>query len=223
MERRYLKIIKIGIILVLLVILVICILILFSNKYYRESNEDINQQIDTEIKFSKVFTKSNSISEYKNLNNCLNVFLDYIYKNDTEAIYNILTQNFIKEENITKSNAINKFDKISYNCEYMVKSIYRLENNARVITYFVSGNILNKDKKTNKEYNYIINLDMVNNTFSLAPYGNTYIKYIEYNGNNVNIINNKFLDNSILIEKNQYNNIDILSALRRKTNNVILF
>lgn len=110
------------------------------------------------------FTVKSCIDEYI-LNNSLK---------DTEKIYNLLSEEYITENNITTNNVLEKIT--IYKDEeifFTIKSIYEYNNNQRISSYFVHGEIVEEayyeedDKK--RDLYIVVQLDKFNKTFWVIP------------------------------------------------------
>ncbi len=111
---------------------------------------------------------------------------------NTNIIMDMLSKRYIQEFGITQKNLYGHIKDLINN-EYRITSMYSsiIENNLEV--FLIYGNI------ANNKYNYMITVDLNNNTYGV--YLNDYIDKYNYNIENIN--NLKVTDNSI--EKNKNN------------------
>lgn len=165
---------------VILIIIMLTILINISknvdtNIPYEDSEYVDKNQEGKEITVDYVNTLSNikSSYEYYNVKYCAETYqsaVNDILENNTQEnrtkIYSILSDEYIKSENISDSNIYSKYK------QYRTSDIYideilstALSNN--VTAYLVKGKIVEEGLK--QSYKLIIELDMSNNTFLVYP------------------------------------------------------
>ncbi len=200
------------IIFTILIIIIILIYILIANNI---NNSQENGNIDENL-FGNNLAKPNyeleetkSASTFTTLSNAINIFLKYLNENNSEALKNILINDYLKNGNSEI------LPKVNYAYGYKINKVARYESKLFITTYFVYGDILNKENKSKKEFNLVINIDDTNKTFDLAPMGEVYKKYIDYSDYN-NIKVDKAIENEISnIKLNEYNKIEIANGFRR--------
>lgn len=218
---KELKIFIMGI--CILVIIIILALFSLNNNFEGESEDELESSNNVEgnlpIELSYEITSDKSISDFKTINDCMNTYLNYIKESNSEAILDVLIDDYVQELNINKNNVLNKIVVVNYEFEYMAKNVYKYDVNLNnVSTYFVKGYIINKDEKTKNEYNIVINIDSKNNTFELGTIEDTYTKYID-DVSNIKINNSDEFKKEIEnISATEFNSIEIANGMRRQTN-----
>lgn len=223
------------VIFVLLIILIIAILIisavLLSNKkaetqkyYVLETDKEYVNEYDG-IYFY----------EYIDIKTCLQTYLDYLNKDNfiyyeknengkyvkssetiqEETIYNSLSENYIKNNNITINNIYNYVNVISEKNTVIPIKIDKISNeSSNVQTYKVKSMVISTNNKENYSYMYVlINIDSNNKTFSVEPVkdeNNTKVEndITTIEKKDVNIYNTASLSNQDII-KDYINNYKI--------------
>ncbi|MBR3003061.1 MAG: hypothetical protein IKF38_05855 [Clostridia bacterium] len=207
-KSNYIKIIIF--IFVIIVLIIIAMLFIIKNMKTKETNN--KQVIDTTIKPMTQLIETKSVSEFYNINNCVNKYLEYIKNENKDAIDKLLISDYKNSQNINKENILNYTPKINYNFEFSPKKIYFAEVQIGVRTYLVNGKIYNKDTNENTDISLIVNIDYGNKSFEIGEFGKTYSKYI--NGTTVQ----EEIKNEIKsIEKNTYNQFEIINSLDEKS------
>lgn len=176
---------KIGIIIVLVVIIfLVMIYFIYRQNNIKENNNNIlktndiasnitNESSNTIIDDSeKVEISYNTLFS---IEKCINQYLNYIYLENTEAIYNLLDKDYINENKITKENVLTKLDNLG-EANISIKEIAEKKDEENSYTYVVSGTVerYNQNNEAEKIENYNINVkaDMINMTFSIIPIKN---------------------------------------------------
>lgn len=98
--------------------------------------------------------------EYFKIQNTINDYYTKLVVKDNEGIYNILDENYILENNITKTNVTNIIYSDYETVNYTAKEIY-YNKNSLVTYYFVNGYVFNQtimedDFSYEKNANYIV-------------------------------------------------------------------
>lgn len=88
--------------------------------------------------------------------------------NAQEAIYSMLSENYIKEFNIKENDIQQKF-KLENEVETIIDKIYMEENTLNVSTYIVKGFYIDKLTYKKNEFKLAMTLDLLNNTFVIYP------------------------------------------------------
>ena len=120
-----------------------------------------------------------------------------------EIIYNMLDEEYIKSEGITKTNIANYVEKINSSV-IDVKSMYVSETTNSMFAYVIKGTL--RDKITNKisEFIIILKMDVTNGTFSIVP---------------EQYVNSKYAD----IAKSKIVNIEMPEEIKKNENNIYTF
>ena len=206
----------------LLILLVIIILVFSIIMYYngQENNSDsketeFEKQIDYEAQITA--EKEDNRNRYYATVSIANKFLTAMLEENSETIYNMLNPEYVKEFNITKTNAFEKVNCLNFENldEYQldnlevkikIKDMYRIEKSVNIRNYFVYGNIVNNINDEEIPYNLIINMDSKNNTFYILP--NDYVKEYQYDStNNIESYQVSFEE----IQSNEYNNFQFVN------------
>lgn len=223
MNLKLMKIIKYVILIV--IILIICIIGFFLLKNKGKIGEDRSATPSTHIEAVENYNKIEKISnknDYYIVKNCLNVFyIDYsqIYENtkssfklesdkenvenlkkqNIQTVYNILDEDYIKENNITLNNLETKLKKIN-KVSIDIANIYVYTKNENIKVYFVYGNLIDSSTHTASDFKIMLKVDTLNRTFNvlLQDYVEKYYNDIKVGEQiNVNISNS--------IENKKYN------------------
>lgn len=211
------KIKKYIIILIIMIIILFTFTILFAIFQKEKTKEEFSNSIKLEP--LKTLNLDFSFEDYITINNCVDRYLYSISEKDNTKILNLLSQNYIKDNKITKDNVFDKINNVDLNSSYYSSKIYELDTSISIKNYFVFGYICNnKTEKVGKkeELNFVVNMDFENNTFSIAPYGEIFKEYVQYGNDKVEIKNSIDYDKMAQkINKNDDNNI-ILTAIEDK-------
>ena len=206
----------------LLILLVIIILVFSIIMYYngQENNSDsketeFEKQIDYEAQITA--EKEDNRNRYYATVSIANKFLTAMLEENSETIYNMLNPEYVKEFNITKTNAFEKVNCLNFEnldeykldnleVKIKIKDMYRIEKSVNIRNYFVYGNIVNNINDEEIPYNLIINMDSKNNTFYILP--NDYVKEYQYDStNNIESYQVSFEE----IQSNEYNNFQFVN------------
>lgn len=220
--------IKKMIILLSIVVIIIIVILLIVLNVANKKDPSINE-FDPTIEDSQLFkfkTKLERVSVKNNyyvVNTIVNKFYTYymsLYttnsdnliideeaevsiKKDQEeklnAIYQMLDNEYIQEQKITKDDLSSKLSKIN-EVIVNVTDMYVSQKNTNTYAYFVYGNIRDKKTGTIKDFSMIVKVDMLNRTYTLLLEDYMNIKYKDLKiGEEVDIS----VPESI--EKNEYN------------------
>lgn len=205
------KIILIIFIILMLIIVLLSFYIYKKNKNkeneisnemsYQEENSD---EIETEtenIIFKQVSVQKEAKiirdpSEFYKISDCINVFINNINNKDNEGVYNLLEENYLKNNNINKEqifNYVNGFDKSK---QFYPEEMYRISSTINI--YYSKGYIDNEDPQEGSEKQncfYAVLIDNSSKTFSIIPLNEN-----EYN-------EKKAINEISFITKNNYNEI----------------
>ena len=205
------KLKKLGIAILIFILIIISIILIILKKMNVNEGGTINN-IEGEkgevINFESLETHNvtNKV-EYYTVRNCINNYLsilnseDAIYHKGFEYdintqknnIYNLLSSEYIKNENITKNNILDKIETVEDD-EIFIPLEMKVLENVDVNKYLAYGIIQNTDNEYKRKLYIIVNLNMSNKTYSIEP-----LKDIK------NIDEVKLTNNNIAIEKNDVN------------------
>lgn len=202
--------------LILFIAIIIVLTILISNK-----KTEVEKYIA--IDMNEEYIEGNDdlyFYEYIDIKACLQIYVDRLNKNNfiyyemnedgeyakssnivqEEMIYNLLSENYIKNNNITINNIYNYINIISEKKTVIPIKIDKVtDESSNVQTYMVKSIVISTNNKENYYYMYIlINIDSNNTTFSIEPVKEENNTKIE---NNIITIENKDL--------NTYNSVSL--------------
>lgn len=151
--------------LALIIILIVCMFIVANkqtnNKEFDRSNSDniVDEKIEQN---NKELEQVKSATAYFTVQSCVNKYISYILENDSEAVYNILDNDYIEKNEITENNVLNKINDITEQVVFEATKMYVEEIDENNNKYYVSG-VLKQD-----DLGYIEETTVVNDNFSIA-------------------------------------------------------
>ena len=205
MEKLKKKIIISIITIIVIISSMIGILFYLNNK--KENNIPMDNSIDKQQEIEEETIKGISNEEFYNISNLVKQYYSIIdksqyilndgtnYSNDDfvkEGIYNILSKEYIKKNNVTIENVY----KYVFDVKELVNFVpieMKVERGKIVDKYLIYGNLINmQNKKYKKEY-YFVNIDKERKTFSIEPIIQKYndIEEIKFNSTLNDIQENK--------------------------------
>lgn len=170
----------------LIIIVIICIILLITllflilklnlnkqvpeNIIFRETTEEEYEEYLNNTEFEKI----NNLKDHQTfftVLSCINKYIQYNEQKDFQNMYNVLSEEYISENNIT-INDIEQKVKMYNNAEtFTVKEIYEYNNNENVSTYFIYGKTIednfDNDDPKQEELNIVVQLDKSNRTFDI--------------------------------------------------------
>lgn len=208
---------KIKILIVSIVVLILLIGIIWYALKNGEQNGSRNSENNVEVVNEKPEDTRGEITttSYYKLQGCISQYYDYVNKNNaayyrvdengknvksvddeyiTGRIYNLLSENYINKNKITKNNVYTYVDNISENVIFNILDV-KVIKNEKSYQYIVHGYIQTLQNEFLKENFLIINLDETNNIFSVEPLLKKYNNFDE------------ILVEDVAIEKNEDNKI----------------
>ena len=197
---------------ILILVLISVIVFIISNTKNDEQNisiQSLNENFEAKFELKQI----KSATQYTIINNCIKKYYSTI---SNEEIYDLLIEDYIEKNDITKNNFSNKLQKIDYNYDYLINTVYEYETNLSIKTYFVYGNLINKDNYSTENNNFVINIDYTNNTFEIAPFDNVYDNYIKKENDKIISIDTKIEEKIQSINKNDSNYVDTYIAFKEK-------
>lgn len=144
---------------------------------------------------------------YFSVTNYMNSYISYIAKNDSEAIYSMLSTEYIYKNNINQNNVLDIVE--TYNQDSIITlkitSIDEIEIKTNKYIYYIKGKII-KSTFTDEEviddnYNVLLLADYKNLTESVYPLDNDNYEKIINNTKDINISENEYnkIRNSSLV------------------------
>lgn len=216
--KNLIKILIIALVILLIVILIIA-LIYNRNKHKASPSVEIPEvSMDTELKY--VSNRNN----YYVVKSCINIFYTYyngiynsnemsslimdeettaslenVKKQDIEAVYNILDEDYKTYKNITLDNLTSKLPSINTN-KIDITNMYVTEEDKNISIYFVYGYLIDTSSMQTSKFSMIVKIDMLNRTFSVLLED-----YMKENYNNIKVGENVDINYSNEIKSNDYN------------------
>ena len=143
--------IYIGIISVLVVVLILVI-----NKTTKLDNDTTSKNVVV-----------NNPSNFFTIENCVNKFINVIYKKETDNIMTLLNDEYINDHGVNKENVYNYIPKLNGKTTFQAKKIYKDNTKYYVYGYLMEETIDSLNIMDN--YYVIINISE-KNIFDISPY-----------------------------------------------------
>lgn len=186
--KQYITIL--GIILLILIIIILIISFTQNENSEKYHVADISGDIPTEVQIL------NNYTTYYSIEKMMHNFYSYLEVNNKTAVYSLLDNEYINDNDIELENVINKLSiEGEIDFEYKIKEIY-VKQDLYYPIYFIRINI----KHSNMVLYYMFYMDNSNGTYAVKP-----ISEQEYNIQ-IQGKNNKQLE-ARKIQKNDYNKI----------------
>lgn len=139
---------------------------------------------DTEKKEQEIVKESNiklldDYSRFYTLDSCVYKYIAYITSNKQDEILNILDEEYIESNNITKDTLYNYINKLEGMYSFKSKKIYYETLSTNFFKYYIYGKLQKEGINgiiDSKDYYLIIKLDLKNNLFSVTPYNGKIFK-----------------------------------------------
>lgn len=183
------KKIKILIVIIILMIIILIGMIFLLNRIKSDTNVSDADRVLGLNEIPEVKDGEVSPANFYIVQKCISIYLDNINKNNSayygknnngeyvkviedenikNMIYNLLSKEYIQENNITKSNVYNFVEDIQEKQIFNILKI-RLVQNENSDQYVVYGFLQSTDNKFTKYATYIVNMSSKNNVFSIEP------------------------------------------------------
>ena len=209
------KKIKILIISIIILILIIGVILMIFNNKNNNINENFANNVEVVSEKSEDNRSDITTTNYYIIQKCISQYLGIINKNNPAyyrvndngenvkfvnedyikgRIYDLLSENYINKNNITKNNVYSYVENITENVNFCMLDAKVIKND-NINQYIIYGFIESAENEFITNKYYIINLDENNNIFSVEPISKKY--------DNLNDIS---VDN-VKIEKNENNKI----------------
>ncbi|MGN1270923.1 MAG: hypothetical protein ACI4UX_02950 [Clostridia bacterium] len=149
---------------IIIVILIITIILLVSTKKKEKEEREIPKLVMTlDVKESK------EPREFKNINYCVNDFFTALKLNESDKAFTLLDENYRSKNKINKSNVLEEVNVLNGKFDYFFakKVNYKEISLAQQYQYYVYGEIYYDDYKQNSGIYVILNVDFVNNSYSI--------------------------------------------------------
>lgn len=209
------KKIKILIISIIILILIIGVILMVFNNKNNNINENFANNVEVVSEKSEDNRSDITTTNYYIIQKCISQYLGIINKNNPAyyrvndngenvkfvnedyikgRIYDLLSENYINKNNITKNNVYSYVENITEYVNFCMLDAKVIKND-NINQYIIYGFIESAENEFITNKYYIINLDENNNIFSVEPISKKY--------DNLNDIS---VDN-VKIEKNENNKI----------------
>lgn len=204
------KNIKIYILIVIIIIIIIIASMIFIINKLWDKEEILQNEIDDKEELivnidiiNKEIKYVDERNEYFAVQTCVQKYLQNIFVEDEQILYNILDKAYINENNITIANVLENIDESRKYQEEIVLDIdkmYTIKNQNDLCVYFIYGKIGESYENLQQDFYVMVRFDKTNDTFSIYPY-----KYMKKH-NYLNLqINDTIEEEFTSIEKNDNN------------------
>ena len=114
-----------------------------------------------------------SYNDFYTVNSCLYRLITYIYNKDVDSLSLVIDKNYLKNNNIDKSNILSILPSVDEISTFVSRKMYQEKINDNIVKYYVSGYIEVETfdglgDRTNTYF--IVYLDSNHKTFSIEPY-----------------------------------------------------
>lgn len=150
------------IMLILLGIGLIIVMIIKIVSFYNKKDT-----IDNSI---KIVTDQNKFFE---VSSCIDKYITYSQNDDYDNLINIISSEYIKENNISQDNIFNYIKKFDFNDVFSSRKMYYQQLDKSIYKYYVYGTYrqeLMDSVGQSQNYYFIVYLYTNNMTFSIEPY-----------------------------------------------------
>lgn len=182
-------------ILLVIVVLVIIIVCLNKKKPATNSNDDMNNIYRLEEVDTSIIEKEYEQVDYINVKNIINSYLDMLNKNNSkyyarnengefeyvltdkefnQKVYNVLSNVYIKKNNISVNNVSKYIDDITKKEMIVFSRMKALSKDNGNEIYIVEGILKDINYNFIKKQNFIVNLDKTNLIYSIQPLDEEY-------------------------------------------------
>lgn len=211
MLHKWRKIMKKMIAIVTVIIIIIVITLLIILKTVKSDNNTVDNIGPSEGKSDIIDISDSKIVEYPdNRTNSFTAkrlaeeYINYIVGERKEELLNIISNQYIQEENITISNILEKVKdtniQYSQNYKLLINNLYVIKENISNEAYIVNLVFCNLENNQNYETKLIVQINLEEGTFAIIPY-----KYMQKLGHDKLKLNDKSNIELKTIAKNQYN------------------
>lgn len=160
-------------------LIIICVILLCIVVLLFLNNDSNNNNILSEGPKYKLV---DDYSRFFTVDSCVYKYVTYLNGNKTDELIKILDEEYIKNNNIDSNNVYNYVNKLSGNYSFKSKKIYYQVGNEKVVKYFVYGYLIEETIDgigEKQDYYVIVNLDLENQLFSIAPYDGEMFKEVK--------------------------------------------
>lgn len=166
-----------------IILIALCLIIVFTSKVIKKTklaNIVINDPLVPDVvearknNYEKIMLVDDRGALY-NVRSCLQRFFmqcnllstDEYNDSDINYLMNMISNDYIESEGITKDNLVDKL-KLEEESTVYIYEIYVVSKFEDVYTYFVKGTLKGLNNNSFKDFNAIVNLDTNNQTFNIS-------------------------------------------------------
>ena len=147
------------------------LLVAFSMYLIYINNDD---NVDTNISNnSEKYTIVKNYSNFYTVNSCVYRYLTYLQAKDSEALMKVLSDDYIKLNNINSNNVFNYLTIYEGNLNFSSEKMYEEIISKNITKYYVYGfvekDIMGSISEKTEAY-FIVVLDRKNSLFTIEPY-----------------------------------------------------
>lgn len=148
---------------ILIVIAILLINVKLKEKRAKKEGEDLKLVMTLDVKETK------EAKEFKNVNYCVSDFFTAITNENTEKVIALLDEKYKKNKEINTTNAltVTNFINGKFNYFFAKKINYKEVSLSQEYQYYVYGEIYYDDYKQSSGIYIILNVDFVNNSYSI--------------------------------------------------------
>lgn len=204
------------IILILFILIIITFIVISKLKNKQEEEENLEKEKPVLTTIMDIMKLENE-GEFFTVEECINDYFDEASLGNSDAVYNLLNNKYMQQNDINTSNVMQKIYKSENGFEqFFAKDIYYQEiSYGEEYKYYVYGELLGENYNTITTVYIILNLDYQNRSFNVSFSENIEMTYEEY----LNVINdlkcgntNKYIyvedQATTSIELNDYNEFE---------------
>lgn len=165
-----------NIIILLIILLTICLSLLacyivLKGENNNEDNYNVNEPIVKNPEFWNIQIVKNA-NDFYTVASCIDKYLNFWYMQDKEDVYNILEENYKKENLITKDNVFEKIGTLSEMLTFRPQKMYYINLEQSVQKYYAYGTVRSdfmEQRGEESDYYIEVILNFNNGTFSIRP------------------------------------------------------
>lgn len=211
-------IIILSILLIIILIVLVTLLLYFNHK--EKFGYDL-QTNDIPVETITAIEKVDTINDYFMVKSCIEKYFSYCTKTNmddyriideetmkedkkikSQAVYDMLNDKYIKYKNITVDNIFNQIQQIEEST-VIIDDMYVSQKDINMSAYIVYGKLRDNKTKEKKDFQLILEIDMLNRTFSVI-----HEDYIKQNIGEIVEGNDLNFELAKSIQKNSYNTFD---------------
>lgn len=203
------------IIAIICIIMVVLILLLKVNSKYNTTNTlneiELVEEVEDVEDMENTLKRMNDRSDFYAVEGCITKFYTYyadsfssddLSEEGAKAIYSMLNEEYIKENEITQQNIVTKLKKINIS-RININEMYVNQKSENIYVYIVKGRLRETATGNISDFKLMLMLDMLKGTF------NVFLDdYITKNYSDIELGQELEIEIPTNIEKNSYNTFD---------------